>query len=127
MLAICEVFGWGDKEIKEMGNNAPKYSFIATTMLKYFLSVKKVFQETPRYWSKHYTIGRLEATQIDEEKKYGFIALKDFKVHPILCPYYEGYFLRISQFVIKSENITSEETECIFKDGNCDRFLIKWI
>jgi len=50
LLAICEVFGWGDKEIKEMGNNAPKYSFIATTMLKYFLSVKKFFR-------KHRVIG----------------------------------------------------------------------
>jgi len=126
LLAICEVLGWGDKEIKDMGNCAPKYSFIATTMLKYFLSVKKVFQESSRYWSKHYTVGRVEATQIDEEKKYGTITLKDFKVHPILCPYYEGYFLRIGQFVIKSKEVTCQETECIFKGGSCDRFLIKW-
>lgn len=127
LLAICEVFGWGDKEIKEIGNNAPKYSFIATTMLKYFLSIEKVFQESSRYWSKHYTVGSLEATEIDEEKKYGILVLKDFKFHPILCSYYEGYFLRIGQFAIKSKEVTSQEIECIFKGGSCDRFLIRWI
>jgi hypothetical protein len=127
LLAVKEAFGWGDKEIQDMGNCAPKYSFIATTMLKYFLSVTKVFKESTRYWQKHYTVGSLEAFDIKEEEKHATLRLKDFKIHPILCAYYIGYFLRISQFVIRSEKITCQETECVFKGGSCHQFLVKWV
>ncbi len=127
LLAVKQAFNWGDIEIKDMGNCAPKYSFVATTMLKYFLKLDRVFQEAAKYWKKHYTIGTLEPLEIDEKQKFAILRLKEFKVHPILCHYFAGYFLRISQFVIKSEKITIEETECIFKGGPYDQFLVKWI
>jgi len=127
LLAAQEAFGWGEKEITDMGNSAPKYSFIATTMLRYFLSLKKVFNEASKYWEKHYSVGKLNTVEIDEEKKYAVLQLKEFKIHPVFCLYLSGYFLRISQFVIKSEKITVEETDCVFKQGNCHQFLIKWI
>lgn len=127
LLAAKEAFGWDDNHIMEMGNCAPKYSFIASTMLKYFLSVSKVFKEASKYWEKHYTVGKLKPLEINEKEKYGILQLKEFKVHPILCHYYSGYFLRISQFVIKSEKITIKETNCTFKKGGYHQFLIKWI
>lgn len=126
LIAVKEAFGWGDKEIEDMGNSAPKYSFIAGTMLKYFLSVKRVFQETSKYWEKHYTIGVLEPLEIDEKKKYGILELREFKIHPILCLYFCGYFLRISQYVIESKKITIEETDCMFRGASSHKFLIKW-
>lgn len=126
LLAAKEAFSWNDDKIEEMGNSAPKHSFIASTMLRFFFSVPKVFQEAARYWKKHYTIGELEPLEIDEAKKFAILRLKEFKVHPILCRYYSGYFLRISQFVIKSSKIKVRETECPFKKGLCHQFLIKW-
>jgi len=127
MLAAKEAFGWEDKDIEDMGNSAPKYSFVATTMLKYFLSVSKVFQEAANYWKKHYDVGVLEPVEIDETKKYALLRLKNFDIHPIFCPYFVGYFLRISQFVVRSEKITAEETECSSKGGAYHEFLMKWI
>jgi hypothetical protein len=127
LLAAKEAFGWGDGEVQDMGNCAPKYSFVANTMLKYFLSVSKVFQEAARYWDKHYTVGKLVPVKIDEDKKYALIRLKDFDVNPVFCPYFLGYFLRISQLVIRSEKITAEETECLSRGGAWHEFLMKWI
>jgi hypothetical protein len=127
LLAAKEAFGWGDGEIQDMGNSAPKYSFIASTMLRYFLSVSKVFQEAARYWDKHYTIGKLVPVQIDEEKKFAHLKLQDFDINPVFCPYFLGYFLRISQLVVKSEHITAEETKCPSKGDACHEFLMKWI
>lgn len=126
LLAAEQCFGWTDEEIKEVGNNAPKYSFIANTMLRYFLSVERVFKEASRYWKKHYTLGELDSPEISEEKKFGILQLKGFNVHPILCPYLAGYFLRISQFVIKSEKITIQETDCAFNGDRDHKFLVKW-
>jgi hypothetical protein len=127
LLAAKEAFDWGYEEIKDMGNCAPKYSFIASTMLKYFLSVSKVFQEAAKYWEKHYSVGKLVPVQIDEEKKFAILRLEDFDVNPIFCPYFTGYFLRISQLVVKSEKITAEETECPSRGGRWHEFLMKWV
>jgi len=125
LLAIKEIFGWGEKEIFELGNNAPKFSFIVKLLMKYFLSPKKSFLECPRYWTRHYDIGTLEAYEFNEKKKYLLLRLKDFKVHPIFCPLFRGYFLRIAQYVLRSEKVTIKETKCMFKGDPYHEFLIK--
>ena len=127
LLALKEVFGWGDKEIFDLGNCAPKFSFIVKMLMKYLLSPKKTFQESPRYWKKHYNIGKLEAHEFNDKEKYFVLHLKDFKIHPILCTYLSGYYLRIAQYGIKSEKITIEETKCMHKDDPYHEFIIRWI
>jgi len=126
LLAIKEVFNWGDKEIWDMGNCAPKYSFIVKMLMKYFLSAERSFKESPKYWIKHYSVGKLEAHEFDEKEKYLTLRLHDFKIHPILCSYYLGYYLRIAQYVIKSEKIAIKETKCMFKGDSYHEFKIKW-
>lgn len=126
LLAIKEALKFGDEEIREMGNVAPKLSLLVKTLIRYFISLKRTWEESSKYWEKHYTVGTLEPAEFNEEKKYLTVRLKDFKIHPILCKYYEGYFLRISQYAIKSEKITIEETKCMFKGDPYHEFLIKW-
>jgi len=126
LLAIKEIFNWGDKEIFELGNNAPKFSFIVKLLMKYFLSPQRSFLESPKYWSKHYSVGKLEACEFNEKKKFLIIRLKDFKVHPVFCPLLRGYFLRIAQFVLKSKKVTIKETKCVFKKDSYCEFVIKW-
>jgi len=126
LLAIKEIFGWGDKEIFDLGNNAPKYSFIVRMLMKYFLSAERSFKESPKYWVKHYSVGKLEAHEFNDKGKYLILRLKDFKIHPILCTLYLGYYLRIAQYVIKSKKITIEETKCIFKGDPYHEFVIRW-
>lgn len=126
LLAIKEVFGWGDKEIFDLGNNAPKYSFIVKMLMKYFLSAKRSFQESPKYWAKHYNVGKLEAHKFNNKEKYLILHLKEFKIHPILCTLYSGYYLRIAQYVIKSEKITIKETKCQFLGDPYHEYVIRW-
>ena len=42
LLAAQRAFGWGEKEIFEMGNTAPKRSLIVRMLMKYLISVKKL-------------------------------------------------------------------------------------
>lgn len=127
LLAIKEAFGWGDKEIEEMGKTIPKISFIVKMLMKTFLSIRRSFIEAANYWKKHYLIGELVPAELDEKKKYLFLRLKNFKIHPILCVYLRGYFYTIANLILKSEKITIEETRCAFKEGDpYHEFLIKW-
>ena len=126
LLAIKEVFGWGDKEIFALGSNAPKFSLIVKVLMRYFLSVQKTFKEGSKYWEKHYSVGALEPVEYNKKEKYFILRLKDFKIHPILCSYYAGYFLRIGQYVQRSEKMTIEETKCMFKGDSYHEFIIRW-
>ena len=91
VLAAREVFNWQDSDIFDMGNNAPKYSFIVKMIMKYFVSAKKNFEECPKYWRKHYDVGELEAYKFSEEGKYMIVHLKH-ECPPTICPFYCGYF-----------------------------------
>lgn len=126
LLAVKETFNWGEKEIYDMGDSAPKYSFVVKMLLKYFLSIRRSLEEVPNYWAKHYTAGELEFIELDEKKRYYIIRLKNFEIHPIWCIYLTGYFHRFTQYVIKSEKITIEETKCMFKGDPYHEFLGKW-
>jgi len=126
LLAIKEVFGWGDKEIEELGKAAPKFSFIVKMLFKTFLSLERGFKESSKYWEKHYSVGELVPAEINEEKKYLFLHLKNFKIHPILCVLYAGYFYTLGTYMIKGKNITVEETKCMFRGDPYHEFVVRW-
>lgn len=126
LLVIKKVFNWGDKEIENMGNEAPKYSFLIKALLRFFLSFPRSYKEIPKYWEKHYIAGKLEGPGYDLKKKYYILRLKDFKIHPILCVYLRGYFVRVGQLVLKGNNFKGEETKCQFKGDPYHEFLITW-
>jgi hypothetical protein len=125
IIVAKELFNWQDKDIFEMGNSAPKYSFIVRLLMKYFLSPQRSFRESPKYWRKHFTSGVLEAYQFNEKEKYLIIRLRH-QCHPVICIFYSGYFLRIAQYVIKSEKITIEESKCMSKGDPYHEFIIRW-
>lgn len=126
LLAIKKAFGWGDEEIEDMGNVAPKYSFIVRLLMKYFLNFPMTYKQSPTYWEKHYSLGRLEASDYSLEKRYFIIRLHNFKIHPVLCKYLGGYFKRMGQFVIKSNNFSVRETKCQFSGDPYHEYIIKW-
>ena len=126
LLIIKDVFNWSDKEIETMGNAAPKYSFIVRLLMKYFLTFPMSYKQSPVYWKKHYTVGELEAPDYNLQKKYYIIRLKKFKIHPILCAYLGGYFVRIGQFVLKGSDFKVKETKCMFSGDSYHEFLITW-
>jgi hypothetical protein len=127
ILLIQEVFDWNDEKIIEMGSAAPKYSFMIRTLLRYFLSLEKTFSEISKYWTEHYSVGELvvpDPTVINEN--YLLFYLKDFKVHPIMCEYYKGYFLAVCKLIIKADNMSIVETKCMFKGDDYHEFKVIW-
>jgi len=126
LLTIKEIFDWDDRDIVEMGLVAPKYSFIVKTLLRYFVSLEKTFSESAKYWEEHYSVGKLEAPEIDLKKKRLVLHLKDFKVHPILCTYLTGYFKTVAQLVVRSENMSIKEGKCMFKGDPYHEIIITW-
>lgn len=125
IIVSKEIFGWQEKDVFDMGNTAPKYSFIIKLLLKYFISLERSLKEASGYWKKHFTEGEL-GHELHEEEKYVLIRLKYKSTHPLLCIFYAGYFLRIAQYVIKSEKITIKELKCMFKSAPYHEYLIAW-
>ena len=66
ILVAKDLFNWGEKDIFEMGSSTPKYSFIAKTFMRYFLSLKRFVIEIPNYWKKHFDFGELEVSELNE-------------------------------------------------------------
>jgi len=126
LLIIKKVFNWSDKEIESMGNAAPKYSFIVRLLMKYFLTLPMSYKQGPNYWKKHYTVGKLETPDYDLQRKYYVVRLKDFKIHPILCHYLGGYFVRIGQLVLRGSNFRFKETKCQFSGDPYHEFVVRW-
>jgi hypothetical protein len=126
ILVIKDLFSWTEKDIFEMGAYSARTSFLVRMILKYFFSPQKAFQETPKYWRKNFDIGELETYEFNEKERYMIVRIKNFKLHPIYCHNFAGYFLQMAKYVIKSEEITIEETKCVFKGDPYIEFVIRW-
>lgn len=127
LLAIKEVFNFSDEEIRKMGTFATKMSLIIRLFTKYFLSIRRVvMKESPKMWSKHWTIGKLVPVKLDEKQKYAVIRVEEFDLHPLYCIYLEGYFAGIVQMLAKASKIDSRETKCSFKGDPYHEFTVKW-
>ena len=127
VLIAKDLFGWEEKDIFEMGNNAPKYSFVVKLLMRYFTDARRNFEESPKYWRVHFTpaAGTLEAHEFNEKEKYFVIRLRH-QCHPIMCVYYCGYFLRIAQYTLESEHPTVKEVKCMSKGAPYHEFVVRW-
>ena len=126
LLVIKHVFNWSDEDIKEMGDAAPKYSFIVKLLMKFFVSPQVAFTHAPEYWIKHYDTGRLDAAHLDEKNRRAVIHLHDFRVHPLYCRYLEGYFQRLFKFMYPKSHVQIQESSCMCKGDAYHEFLVTW-
>jgi hypothetical protein len=127
LLTIKKVFDFDEKKIEEMGFFATKISLISRFFIKYVFSFSKIFfEQGPRIWREHWTVGELIPVELNEEKKYAILNLKSFNLHPIYCSYLKGYFSGLFQRMVKSPKITCEETKCTFRGDKYHEFLLKW-
>lgn len=121
-----EIFNWGKDDIFDWGNCAPKTSFLNRMFMKYFISLEKILQESPRYWKAHFDFGELEPGKVDEKKKTAVIRIKGYDFHPLVCSYHAGYFLRILSFSVNSKNTTIKEVKCIYRGDSYHEYLMQW-
>ncbi len=125
MLAAKDLFQWNDKDIFDMGYSAPKYSFLFKMALRWAVSVERMTEESPSYWRKHYDFGRIEAVEVDMKGKKVVSRISGFMLHPVMCPYLQGYILRMLQYVIK-EDAKIEENKCVHKGEAYEEYIIRW-
>ena len=127
LLAIKKVFNFDDEKIKEIGFFGTRVSIILKFFIRYAFSLPLVFKkETKRMWREHWTVGEMTPVELNEEKKYAILRLKDFNLHPIYCPYLRGYLTGLFSMMVKSPKITCEETKCVFRGDQYHEYLIKW-
>lgn len=127
LLAIKQVFNFNDQKIQEIGFFATKVSLIIKFFIKYVFSFQRVFfRESPKIWREHWTIGELIPVELNEEKKYAILQLKDFDLHPIYCTFLKGYLPGLFSLIVKSSKITCQETKCTFREDEFHEYLIKW-
>jgi len=125
LLVIEEIFNFSKKELKEWGELVVKFSILMKIFMKYFGSLSLVAKQIPGVWRKHYTIGRLEMPDFSEESKYVILRLYDFKINPIYCNIYLGYFSKTASMVLKNK-ITIKETKFMFRGDPYHEFLLTW-
>lgn len=126
-FAVLEdIFGWKDDDFRDMGDNAPKYSFIVKLMMKFFISHEAAFNRAPEYWKKYYSIGTIEVGKLNESTREVNLRIKDFKTIPIYCRYLEGFFRRLMQYLLPEEKVRCEEVKCIFAEDHFHEFKISW-
>lgn len=126
LLAMQEVFGWGAKEIWELGDFAPKRSFIFKIIVRYLLSTQHAFEKSSKYYAMFFDIGVFEPVELNEDERYAILRIKDFKIHPIFCVYFSGFLRRVCQFLFKVEKTTIEETKCMFSGDPYHEFILRW-
>lgn len=126
ILLAREILNLTDNDIFEMGQSAPKLSLFTSILIKYFVSIKKVFEESPKYWRASFDFGRIEPVEINEDKKYAIVRVIGYKFHPIMCIYHKGYFLQVAQFALGNKSATIEETKCVFRGDPYHEYIIRW-
>ncbi len=126
LLSIKRLFNFTDEDFREMGKFEAKSSLVIRLFMKYFVSLDKVSKEASKIWRKYYSKGDLSIAEMDEEGKRVVIKLENFKLHPILCHVLMGYFLSIIKMIVRSDQITCEETKCVHKGDEYHEFIIKW-
>lgn len=126
LILIKETFNWSDDEIKQMGWSAPSFSFLIKIFMRFFRALKMIIEKAPSLWKEHYRVGELSAPVFDEKNKKLVLRLTNFKIHPILCTYLSGYFLRVASLGIKSSKTEVKEIKCSFKGDPYDDFEITW-
>jgi hypothetical protein len=125
LLAISKVFNLKGKEIEEMGRVAPKSSLMVKFFMRYFLSVENIFEKAGEMWSKHYTIGELEAFDINMDEKYTTMRVHGVNLNHVFCDYLQGYFASIVRMGI-GEDITAERTKFLHKGDDCYEVVLRW-
>jgi len=125
LLLIKDTFNFNDEEIRRMGYEAPKTSFVVKLLMKFLVSFAKLMKEVPGYWSEHYTVGSLESININDERKEASIYLRDIMIHPIFCRYLEGYFEKIYELSLAGKKGDCKEIECAFSGATSHHYELK--
>ena len=124
-VLIKNLFNFDKEEFIKMGEFNSKVSLVVRLFMKYFVSLKLIAKQAPRFWKESYTEGDLKITELNNEKKYIIIRIENFHHHPLHCPTVEGYLMTIIKMVL-GKPVTCQETKCVHRGDDYHEFLVKW-
>jgi len=125
LILMKRMLNYGNGKFQEVGRANAKFSLIIRLFMKYFFSVRAMVDKVPKLWEKHYTVGKLEVVDYDEEENYIILKLSNFKLHPFHCEDLKGYFSVVSQMIVGKE-VSCEEKRCVHRGDNYHEFLLEW-
>lgn len=123
---IRDVLRLGEGGVREMGDVAPKFSFLVRIGMNSVGLPTIVLKNIPVYWRAHYSVGDMAVSEVNEQDGFLTVRLAHFKIHPILCQYFEGYFRRLMQFSFTDDVVDCTETKCVFKGDDVHEYRISW-
>jgi len=127
LLAIKKNLSLDDKKLDDMGFKATKKSLIIKFFIKHVFSLEKIFfQKGPKIWREHWTVGEMIPIELNKTKKYIILKFEDFNLSPVYCVYLKGYLRGLFSMMIKTPEMTCQETKCFFKGDEYHEYLIKW-
>jgi len=126
ILLIKEIFNLTKEEIFEMGGASIKLSPFIKILTKYFVSIKKCFEQAPKYWEKYFDFGKIEPAEYNEKEGYAILRVIDYKFHPLICIYHRGYFAQIAKIATGKKMIKSREIKCIHRGDPYHEYSISW-
>jgi len=125
LLAIKNLFEFGEEKFKEIGSFDAKVSFILRVFFKYFGSPSRLSIQAQNIWKKYYTIGEVKARELNEKEGHAILTVEKFKLHPIHCLHLQGYFSGVLKMAV-GKNIASKETKCPFRGDEYHEFSFTW-
>lgn len=133
LLVAKKIFNFSEREVKQMGRQAPQFSLLVKILMKFFKSVSQIKKEVSRMWSKYHTTGELKLITPDMDfetiRTPGHsvvLKLLNHKIHPLYCTYLSGYFERVTEMVLNASSVTCKEVKCPFLGDEHHEFSLKW-
>jgi len=126
LVVAKNIFQWSDEDFRENGRFSAKISIIAKIMMKYFISLRRCFEEASNFWRKYYTIGEMRTEKLDEKERYAILVLSGVTGHPVFCRILEGYIWQVVSYVAPKEKLEVREIECVFEKGKVHKFKVTW-
>jgi len=126
LLVIRDVLELDDREVEAMADAAPRRSFIFKLMVRFFVSPRAFVMQFPQVWERHYTMGRMDVPLFDAREQRLIIRLWDARLHPVQCPYLQGYLRQALSFVFPGRPLTIREQKCVFRGDDCHEYEARW-
>ncbi len=126
LITVKRLFNYSDEKFQEMGKFETKSSPMALRLFaRYFISLDTAVKAVQKMWRVYYSTGILKVIELNKKEKYAILRLEDFRLIPPHCENLKGYFSGVLEMIIK-QDVTCEETKCVYKGDKYHEFLMKW-
>jgi len=125
MLVCQKMLQYTEEDFKELGRISARMPLVIRVFVKYLGSLEMIVNGASSIWQRYYSQGDFEVTEVNEEKCFVVVRIKDFALHPLYCKGLEGYFEAMVKLVVKKDT-RCEETKCVHRGDKYHEFLIRW-